>query len=64
VTYVISVNANAFFGLTGGGLASQIVSGPLQSVADGANGVYAPTAGTFPSQSWNSSNYFVDGVVS
>ena len=25
--------------------------------------VYAPTAGTFPSQSFNSSNYFVDGVV-
>lgn len=63
VTYVISINANAFFGVTGGGLASQIVSGPLQSVADGANGVYASTAGTFPSQSWNSSNYFVDGVV-
>ena len=29
----------------------------------GANGVFAEAAGQFPSDSWQSSNYFVDGVV-
>jgi hypothetical protein len=58
--YVVSVNANAAFGVTKSGLATQIVSGPLRSVADGANGVYGSAAGTFPTQSYSSSNYFVD----
>jgi hypothetical protein len=58
--YVISVNANSFFVVTGAGLATQVVSGPLRSVADGANGVFGSSAGTFPTQSYNSSNYFVD----
>jgi hypothetical protein len=61
--YVVSVNANAFFNFTANGLATQIVSGPLRSVADGRNGVYGASAGTFPAQSFNSSNYFVDVVV-
>ena len=61
-TYVVSVNANSFFGVTTSGLLSQVVSGPLRSVADGANGVYGSAAGVFPSQSYSSSNYFVDGV--
>jgi hypothetical protein len=59
-TYVTSVNANAYFSITPAGLASQVVAGPLRSVADGQNGVYAATAGQFPTLSWNSSNYFVD----
>jgi fibronectin type 3 domain-containing protein len=63
VTYVVSVNANAYYVLTSGGLATQVVSGPLRSVADGQNGVYALAAGVFPAQSWNSSNYLVDAVV-
>ncbi|MGH2840213.1 MAG: DUF4082 domain-containing protein, partial [Solirubrobacteraceae bacterium] len=62
-TYVVSVGFNAFFSLTGAGLASEIASGPLRSVADGANGVYGAAAGTFPTSSWNNSNYFVDPVV-
>jgi hypothetical protein len=62
-TYVVSVSYNAYFGLTGAGLASQITSGPLLSVADGANGVYATTAGQFPTSSWNNGNYYVDVVV-
>lgn len=61
--YTLSVGFNAFFSLTGAGLADQIVSGPLRSVADGANGVYGASAGTFPTSSWNDSNYFVDPVV-
>ena len=59
-TYVISVNANAYYVATPQGLATQRSSGPLRSVADGANGVYGSTAGTFPNRSYNSSNYFVD----
>ncbi len=61
--YVVSVGLKAYFDLTPSGLATQIVQGPLQSVADGANGVYASAAGLFPTNSYKSSNYFVDVVV-
>ena len=60
--YTISVNANAYFVSTQTGLATQVASGPVRTVADGENGTYASAAGTFPSQSYDSSNYFVDGV--
>jgi hypothetical protein len=63
VTYVVSINANAFFVTTLGGLASQIVSGPVRTVADGANGVFGSSAGTFPNQTFGSTNYFADAVV-
>jgi fibronectin type 3 domain-containing protein len=63
VTYVVSVNVNASYAVTLGGLQNEIVSGPLRTIADGANGVYSDTLGAFPSQSYNSSNYFVDVVV-
>jgi hypothetical protein len=62
-TYVLSVNANNSFAQTAGGLQAAINSGPLHTVADGQNGVYSTTIGAFPDQSWNSSNYFVDLVV-
>ena len=61
-TYTISVNANAFFGSTLSGLATQNVSGPLRTVADGSNGVYGNAGGTFPTLSYSTSNYFADGV--
>ncbi len=61
--YVISVNANAYYAVTSSGLLNAIVSGPLRSVADGQNGVFGLAAGDFPTQSWASSNYFVDLVV-
>ena len=32
-------------------------------MADGANGVYGPSAGAFPTASYNSSNYFIDASV-
>jgi len=60
--YTVSVNANAFFNTTQGGLATQLVSGPVRTVADGSNGVYATAAGTFPTSTYSSSNYYVDGV--
>jgi hypothetical protein len=62
-TYVVSVGINAAFVTTTSGLANELVSGPLHSVADGANGVFAGAAGQFPTSSWRSSNYFVDAVV-
>jgi hypothetical protein len=62
-TYVVSVGLNAFYVKTMGGLGTQRTSGTLQSVADGSNGVFASAAGQFPTDSWGSSNYFVDAVV-
>jgi hypothetical protein len=59
-TYVASVNANSYFGETPGGLTTQVVSGPLRSVADGSNGVYGSSAGVFPGQTYQSTNYFTD----
>ncbi|MGZ4360367.1 MAG: DUF4082 domain-containing protein, partial [Gaiellaceae bacterium] len=61
--YIVSVGFNAFFSYTSSGLLNQITSGPLQSVADGRNGVYGSAAGVFPNQSFRSTNYFVDAVV-
>jgi Domain of unknown function (DUF4082)/Bacterial Ig-like domain len=62
VTYVVSVGFNTKFVMTGGGLASARTSGPLSTVV-GSNGVFGNSAGTFPTNSWNNSNYFVDAVV-
>jgi hypothetical protein len=64
VVYVVSVNANSAFAQTVNGLASSVVSGPLRTVADGANGVYSDARGSFPNQTWGSSNYFIDVVTS
>jgi hypothetical protein len=62
-TYVVSYGANAFFAMTQSGLGSQITNGPLQSVTSSVNGVFAASAGVFPTSSWSSSSYFVDAVV-
>jgi hypothetical protein len=62
VTYVVSVNANSYFVDTPGGLSTSLGSGPLHSVV-GSNGVFGSAAGVFPTQTYNSSNYFVDVVV-
>jgi hypothetical protein len=60
-TYVVSVNANGYFSLTGGGLTTAVVSGDLSSVADGSNGVYGNPA-SFPAFSYHNANYFRDIV--
>ena len=62
--YVVSVGFNAAYSVTASGLATQVVSGPLRSVADGQNGVHSSAAGLFPTSSYSSSNYFVDLVAS
>ena len=62
-TYVVSYGANAFFAMTQSGFGTQITNGPLQSVTSSVNGVFAASAGVFPTGSWSSSSYFVDAVV-
>ena len=60
-TYVVSVNTGAtYYVATNSGLATQINSGNLHSVV-GANGLYGAT-GTFPTSSYQASNYFRDIV--
>ena len=58
-TYVVSVNIGGYYPYTASGLATSIVNGDIQSIADGNNGVFG-AAGTFPSGSYNNSNYFRD----
>jgi hypothetical protein len=60
-TYVISVLSNTAYGATNQGLATSISNGSLSSVADGNNGVYG-TTGTFPTKSYQNTNYFRDLV--
>ncbi|MCC6637590.1 MAG: DUF4082 domain-containing protein, partial [Ignavibacteriaceae bacterium] len=61
--YVVSVNANTEYPITQNGLQSVVTNGILSSVADGNNGVFNESQGSFPSQSFNNSNYFVDIVT-
>ena len=58
-TYVISVNANTRYVFTAAGLQTARTSGSVRTVV-GANGVYALTGGEFPTQTYNTSDYFVD----
>lgn len=58
-TYVVSVNANSYFAVSGGGIG--ITNGDLSAVNDGSNGTYNSTPGAFPTNS-NNSNYFRDIV--
>jgi Domain of unknown function (DUF4082) len=59
-TYVVSVNANAYYAITYDQLASSIVNGDLSSVADGNNGVYNTNPNSFPTSSYRNSNYYRD----
>ena len=58
--YIASVNVNSFYNTTVGGLANQVISGPVRTVVGPPNGVYGSASGVFPSSSFNSSNYFTD----
>ena len=60
-TYLVSVNIASHYPFTGSGLATSIVNMDISSVADGANGVFG-SPGTFPTQFYQSSNYFRDIV--
>ncbi|MEH1774161.1 MAG: N,N-dimethylformamidase beta subunit family domain-containing protein [Nostoc sp.] len=59
-TYVVSVNANAYYVATYDELASSIVNGDLSSVADGNNAVYNSSPNSFPTSSYRNSNYYRD----
>ena len=60
-TYVVSVNTGSTYYVSStSGLASKITNQDLSSVV-GANGVYGST-GTFPTSSYQNSNYFRDVV--
>ncbi|MBE9189319.1 DUF4082 domain-containing protein [Gloeocapsopsis crepidinum LEGE 06123] len=61
-TYVVSVNVNLYYPITQNGFASSVVNGDLNSVADGNNGVYNTNPGSFPTSSWQNSNYYRDIV--
>jgi Domain of unknown function (DUF4347)/Domain of unknown function (DUF4082) len=55
-TYIVSVNTNTHYAITQNGFSSTIANGDLR----GTNGVYNLAPGSFPTQSWNKSNYFRD----
>ena len=63
-TYVAGYLApNGHYSYTAAGLQSAVDNGPLHTIADGSNGVYAyGGSSTFPSNSYNSTNYWVDLV--
>jgi len=63
-TYVVSINANAFYNVTQDVFTVAIDNGPLHGLAGPGNGVFGNSAGIFPTGSYRSSNYFVDVVVS
>jgi hypothetical protein len=59
--YVVTVNTgNTYYVATTNGLGSQVANGNLRSVV-GTNGRYG-SIGQFPTDSWESSNYFRDVV--
>lgn len=64
--YIASYHSNGFYSVTENGFATAKVSGDLTAPADAAgapNGVYAyGPSGSFPSSTFNKSNYFVDVV--
>ncbi|PSB29496.1 N,N-dimethylformamidase beta subunit family domain-containing protein [Chlorogloea sp. CCALA 695] len=59
-TYIVSYTCNSYSAITLGGLASVVVNGFISSVADGNNGVYGQPANSFPTNSYQNSNYFCD----
>jgi N,N-dimethylformamidase beta subunit-like protein/uncharacterized protein DUF4082/fibronectin type III domain protein len=67
-TYVASYFApSGHYSHTNQGLAAAVDNAPLHAIGDAtsANGVYAySSTGTFPSNSYNASNYFVDVLYS
>ncbi|MGE5608133.1 MAG: Ig-like domain-containing protein, partial [Bacillota bacterium] len=62
-TYVASYHTNAgFYAVTSNYFASAFSNGPLTALA-GSNGVFATgSASTFPTSSYNSTNYWVDVI--
>ena len=66
-TYIASYHSNGFYSASGAFFAGAYVNGTLTapaSSASGGNGVYAyGSAVTYPTNTYNASNYWVDVVV-
>lgn len=60
-TYIVSVNCNTHYSSSNQALATEITNGPLVAIADGTNGLYG-TINTFPTSSYQNTNYFRDVV--
>ncbi|WP_397331225.1 N,N-dimethylformamidase beta subunit family domain-containing protein [Nostoc sp. FACHB-280] len=60
IVYVVSVNINAYYVATTNELSGSIINNDLSSVADGNNGVFSVTPNTFPTSSYQNSNYYCD----
>ena len=64
-TYVVSVGLNTVYAKTSNGLAQpDLVAARCAPSPTAPTASSTRTAGQFPTSSWQSSNYFVDGVVS
>ena len=65
-TYVASYHTSSgFYAVDSGYFAASVTNAPLRALADGvdgANGVYSYGPSTFPTSSFNASNYWVDVV--
>lgn len=59
--YVVSVNTNTYGAVTHNALKTSVANGAISTIADGKNGVYGPP-GSFPTNSYENSNYFRDVV--
>ncbi|GGF48072.1 hypothetical protein GCM10011321_43070 [Youhaiella tibetensis] len=66
VTYVASFHSNGYYAADGNYFTNDHTSGPLtalSSASSGGNGIYGYGTGTlFPTQTYNSANYWVDVV--
>jgi hypothetical protein len=63
-TYTAAFDSNGFYSVNGGYFSSSLTSGPLTAPARN-NGVYAyGNSSSFPTASYNSTNYWVDVVFS
>ena len=60
-TYVVSVNSQTAYGATNEAFTTSVTNGFLSTVADGNNGIYG-APGSFPTLSYQNSNYFRDAV--
>ncbi|MGH9583386.1 MAG: DUF4082 domain-containing protein [Bryobacteraceae bacterium] len=67
-TYIVSYYApNGYYSADDDFFQTGVDNGPLHALksgADGPNGVYVYGASSFPTESWNASNYWVDVVFS
>jgi len=63
-TYVVSYHTNGYYSATGGFFSGAYTNGALSAPASGGNGVYAyGSTVTFPTNTYNANNYWVDVML-